>query len=81
MSKDVREVTTDEARRLVKSWKNSKFAEITCKNYNEVSKIFAELIKIHEKKFGYYREQTSIWTHISRFFRQNDHQIHIDAKC
>lgn len=76
-----REIPTAEARRLVKSWQNAKFAEITCKNYNEVAKIFAELIEIHEKKFGNYHEETTIWQNISRFFKQKDQQIHVDAKC
>lgn len=81
LAKESREVPTAEALRLVKTWKNAKFAEITCKNYNEVAKIFAELIKIHELKFGNYHEETTILQNIFRFFKQKDQQIHIDAKC
>lgn len=81
LSKTSREVPTAEARRLVKTWQNAKFAEITCKNHAEVCKIFAELIEIHEKKIGNYHEETTIWQNLSRFFGKNDQQIHIDAKC
>jgi Ras family protein len=81
LAKSEREVTTQEAKKLVKTWHNAKFAEITCKNYNEVQKIVAELIEIHETKSGNYKVETSIWQNISKFFKQNDQQIHIDTKC
>lgn len=81
LGKESREVPTAEARRIVKTWQNAKFAEITCKNYAEVAKIFAELIEIHEKKIGNYQEETTIWQNLSRLFRPKDQQIHIDAKC
>lgn len=81
LSPEDRQVTQREARNLVKTWQNAKFAEITCNNYDEVAKIFSELIEIHEKKIGNYQEETTVWQNFTRLFRSKDQQIHINAKC